>query len=108
MNGPPPRRLMSSSAMASSRMAGSVEMLTLTIERLQRTLDSENSQIASRKAVNFHEFNLRKSQGLLELTRLMPALAGSEIDPDLRAALCGLRIKLEDNRRMLRVQLKAA
>jgi hypothetical protein len=50
---------------------------------------------------------LRKSQGLLELTRLMPALAGTEISLGLRVALVGLRAKLEDNRRILRVQLKA-
>jgi hypothetical protein len=82
-------------------------MLLLAIERLQSTLDAENAQIASRKAVDFHEFNLRKSQGLLELTRLMPVVAGVEIAPILRAALFGLKAKLEDNRRILRVQLKA-
>ena len=82
-------------------------MLMLAIERLQGTLDAENAKIASRKAVDFQEFNLRKSQGLLELTRLMPALAGTEISLSLRVALVGLRAKLEDNRRILRVQLKA-
>jgi hypothetical protein len=93
--------------MASSRLADSVEMLLLAIERLRATLDAENAQIASRKKVDFHQFNLRKSQGLLELTRLMPVVAGTEIGPELRAALIGLRAKLEDNRRILRVQLKA-
>src|SRR5580692_455750 len=102
-----PRRLISSSTMASSRLADSVEMLLLAIERLRATLDAENAQIASRKKVDFHQFNLRKSQGLLELTRLMPVVAGTEIGPELRAALIGLRAKLEDNRRILRVQLKA-
>ena len=95
------------STMASARIADSVEMLLLAIERLQGTLDAENAQISSRRAVDFNEFNLRKSQGLLELTRLMPIVAASEIDPKLRAALLGLRSKLEDNRRILRVQLKA-
>ena len=93
--------------MASSRLANSVEMLLLAIERLCNTLDAENAQIASRKKVDYHQFNLRKSQALLELTRLMPVVAGIEIDAKLRAALLALRAKLEDNRRILRVQLKA-
>jgi hypothetical protein len=82
-------------------------MLMVAVERLQNTLDAEIAEIASRGPVNFHEFNLRKSQALLELTRLMPILAGAEIGPELRAALIGLRAKLESNRRILRVQLKA-
>ena len=107
MSGPSSRRPPSSSATASCGLAGSVEMLLPAIERLQSALEAENAQIASRKAVDFHEFNLRKSQGLLELTRLMPIVAGVEIGPNLRAALVGLKAKLEDNRRILRVQLKA-
>ena len=103
-----PRRLVASSSIASSRMAGSVEVLMLAIERLQNTLDAENALIADRRPVDFQEFNLRKSQGLLELTRLMPLFAGAEIGLSLRVALVGLRTKLEDNRRLLRVQLKAA
>jgi len=101
------RRMMASSAIASARMAGSVEMLILAIERLQATLESENSRIAAGGPVDYHEFNLRKSQGLLELTRLMPLFAGADISLSLRVALVGLKTKLEDNRRLLRVQLRA-
>jgi hypothetical protein len=79
----------------------------LAIERLRTALDAENAQIASHKVVDFRELNLRKSQGLLELSRLMPTVAGAEIGPQLHAALAALKAKLEDNRRMLRVQLKA-
>jgi len=91
----------------SSRRAGSVDALLLAIERLRGALEAENAQIASRKVVDFRELNLRKSQGLLELSRLMPTVAGAEIGPQLHAALAALKVKLEDNRRMLRVQLKA-
>jgi hypothetical protein len=107
MSGSSPRKLMSFAAHASSRMEGSVEILMLAIERLLNTLDAENVRIASGEPVDFHGFNLRKSQGLLELTRLMPLFAGADIDMTLRVALVGLRAKLEDNRRLLRVQLKA-
>lgn len=107
MSAAAPRRLIASSVIASSRMADLVELAMLAIERLQATLDAENAMIASGARVDFHEFNLRKSQGLLELTRLMPLFAGAEIGLGLRVALLGLRTKLEDNRRLLRVQLKA-
>ena len=107
MSGPPFGRAPSSSAAASGRLAGSAGMLLAAIERLNGALEAENAQIASRKLVDFHEFNLLKSQGLLELTRLMPTVAGDQIGPNLRAALVRLKAKLEDNRRVLRVQLKA-
>jgi hypothetical protein len=102
-----PRRPGPSSLTTASLTASSVVMLLVAVERLQTTLDAEIAAIASRRPVNFHEFNLRKSQALLELTRLMPLLAGAEIGPELRSALIGLRAKLESNRRILRVQLKA-
>jgi hypothetical protein len=102
-----PRKPGPSSLTTASLTASSAIMLMVAVERLQNTLDAEIAEIARRGPVNFHEFNLRKSQALLELTRLMPILAGSEIGPELRAALIGLRTKLESNRRILRVQLKA-
>jgi hypothetical protein len=82
-------------------------MLMLAIERVRSAIEAENATIASGRVVDFKEFNLRKSQGLLELSRLMPVMSGAVLDPELRAALCGLRAKLEDNGRILRVQLKA-
>ncbi len=107
MSGPAFGRAPSSSAAASCRPAGSAAMLLAAIERLTGALEAENAQIASRKVVDFREFNQLKSQGLLELTRLMPTVAGDEVGPNLRAARVGLMAKLEDNRRALRVQLKA-
>ncbi len=58
--------------------------------------------------VDYHAYNLRKSQGLLELNRLAPAFANHQIGPVLRAALADLHAKLETNRRLLRTQLLAA
>jgi hypothetical protein len=107
MSGLSLRRPLSSSPAGAARNAGSAEMLMLAIERVQSALDAENTQIASGRRVDFQAFNLRKSQGLLELTRLMPVLAGVEVAANVRAALVGLRAKLEENQRTLRVQLKA-
>jgi len=50
-------------------------MLMLAIERVRAALEAENARIVSGKVVDFQEFNLRKSQGLLELSRLTPVLA---------------------------------
>ena len=107
MSSPSPRRLASPSHIASSRPDASGEMLMLAIQRVQDAIDTENAKIASARVIDLQEFNLRKSQGLLELSRLMPLFAGVQIDAALREALTLLRAKLEENRRILRVQLKA-
>ena len=108
MSGAAAQRSTSSPAAPCGRVSGPVEALLLAIARLRSALEAENAQIDARKVVDFREFNLRKSQGLLELSRLMPVVAEAEAGPQLRAALAGLKAKLEDNRRILRVQLKAA
>src|SRR5579863_9835051 len=94
--------------LAASRAARASELIMPVIERLQQALDAENAQIASGKRIDYESFNLRKSQGLLELSRLAPMVAGAEASQTLRAALTGLRAKLDANQRMLRVQLNAA
>jgi hypothetical protein len=107
MSSSSPRRFASSSNIASSRPGASGDMLMLAIQRVQDAIDTENAKIASARVIDLQEFNLRKSQGLLELSRLMPLFAGVQIDAALREALTLLRAKLEENRRILRVQLKA-
>jgi hypothetical protein len=83
-------------------------MILPVVDRLRQTLDEENADMARRGPVDYRAYNLRKSQGLLELNRLAPALAGNQVGPVLRAALADLHAKLETNRRMLRTQLQAA
>jgi hypothetical protein len=78
------------------------------VDRLRQALDEENQDIGRRGGVDYAAFTLRKSQALLELKRLAPALAGRPVGPALRAALEDLRVKLETNRRLLRAQLRAA
>jgi hypothetical protein len=95
-------------SLASARSARAAEMILPVIERLQQVLDAENEQVASRKRIDYEVFNQRKNQGLLELTRLAPLLAGTEGSQSLKAALATLREKLDANQRMLKVQLDAA
>ena len=95
-------------ALAATRATRACEMILPVIQRLQQTLDAENEQIASGKRVDYEALNQRKSQGLLELTRLAPMVAGAEASKPLADALTALRAKLETNQRMLRIQLNAA
>jgi hypothetical protein len=83
-------------------------MILPAVDRLRKTLDEENKDIARRGRVDYHAYNMRKSQGLLELKRLAPAIAGNPIGPVLRDALIDLQAKLETNRGLLRTQLDAA
>ncbi|MGD0640593.1 MAG: flagellar protein FlgN [Roseiarcus sp.] len=92
----------------SGRFQNPVAMILPVVDRLRQTLDEENEDIARRGAVDYRAYNLRKSQGLLELNRLAPALAHNQMGPVLRAALADLHAKLETNRRLLRTQLQAA
>src|ERR1700759_4117130 len=94
--------------LASSRAARAKELIAPVIERLLQTLDEENEQIALGKRADYESLNLRKSQGLLELTRLAPMVAGAEATPSLRNALETLRVKLDANQQLLKVQLNAA
>jgi hypothetical protein len=76
------------------------------IERLIATVDAENRDLEQGGRVKYEVYSLNKNQGLLELSRLLPALAVAAAGP-LRDALAELHAKLEINRRALAVQLKA-
>jgi hypothetical protein len=78
------------------------------IERLVATLDAENRDLEQGRRVKYESYSLSKNQGLLELNRMIPALAGAAAAAGpLRVALAELHAKLEINRRSLAVQLKA-
>ena len=51
-----------------------IEALYEAIERIEAILDQETALLRQNKAANFHDFNLRKRQGLLELNRTVRAL----------------------------------
>jgi hypothetical protein len=78
------------------------------IERLRQTAASETEDIAQGRPVPYEAYSARKNQGLLELNRLLPALAGATPGGVLREALADLATALEANRRALGVQLKAS
>lgn len=78
------------------------------VERLKSAVAAETAAIAARGVVAYEDYSRRKSQGLLDLNRLAPALKRATADDALKAALAELNAALETNRRALRVQLEAS
>ena len=68
---------------ANGRSQSPAAAILPVIDRLARTLDEENAAIARRGPVDYDAFNHRKSQGLLELNRHAPNLAGLQLGPAL-------------------------
>jgi hypothetical protein len=93
----PPRRAQSPAAAAALPI----------IERLNATIEAENRDLERGRRIKYEAYSLSKNQGLLELNRLIPSLAGGASPGPLRDALADLHAKLEINRRSLAVQLKA-
>jgi hypothetical protein len=93
----PPRRAQSPGATAALPI----------IERLNAAIDAENRDLEQGRRVKYEAYSLSKNQGLLELNRLIPALAGAAAAGPVRDALADLHAKLEINRLALAVQLKA-
>jgi hypothetical protein len=93
----PPRRAQSPAAAAALPI----------VERLRTTIDAENRDLEQGRRAKYEAYSQSKNQGLLELSRLIPALGGATAAGPLRDALAELHAKLETNRRALTVQLKA-
>ena len=94
-------------AAGSSMRAAPPPMLEVTIQRLEEIVDQETLALRTRQAVNFKEFNDRKSQALLELTRSLKLLQGSGPNSSLAARMGNLKVKLAVNEAALKVHLEA-
>jgi hypothetical protein len=77
------------------------------IERVEQVIDSETAALRRNDAIDLADFNRRKSHGLLELTRGMRGLDGSEARQAIEARLRPLREKLAENGAVLRRHLDA-
>ena len=78
------------------------------IERLSDAIARETLDLSGPGPVDYRVHCQRKSQGLLELSRLAPMLATYGGHPRLRAALSDFVAKLDANHRLLDAKLKAA
>ena len=77
------------------------------IERLEDAVDQETAALRSRAATDLREFNNRKSQGLLELSRSVRHFQGAPPSNAVLARLAGLREKLDVNKAVLKLHLEA-
>lgn len=82
-------------------------MLSKAIERLEEVIEAETSALLSNSMTDLEEFNRRKSQSLLELTRLARTLQAGPASPEVRQRLEELRSKLDRNHSTLEMHLKA-
>ena len=84
-----------------------VGALLRAIERLEATVEEETAALRNRRPADLRDFNNRKSQGLLELSRAMRPLDGAPPAEPVRERLAALRGKLEINQTLLKRHLDA-
>lgn len=80
------------------------------VERLESVLDQETHMLDGNRPIALHDYNHRKSYGLLELSRAMTAcraLDRQTFDLQAKAPLSRLRVKLENNLASLQTHLRA-
>ncbi len=88
--------------------SGPLVIFLHTVERLSDAIERESRDLDGPGPVDYRGHSQRKSQGLLELSRLEPAMAVIKSHPRARAALADLLGKVEHNQRILHARLKAA
>lgn len=94
--------------MASATQKGAIiSMLEVLLVRLEEVVEQETEALKSRKPVDLNDFNNRKSQALLELTRMMRSMPGGEQSPETVARVGSLKAKLLVNQQALKVHLEA-
>jgi hypothetical protein len=87
---------------------GPLPFFLVAIERLADAVERETRDLAGPGPIDYRAHSRRKSQGLLELSRLEPKLAGVRSHPKARAALAELLRRLDDNQKLLHARLRAA
>lgn len=104
---PPVAPPMQRAASASGARGSLSPMLDVSIQRLEEIVDQETKALQARQAIDLKEFNDRKSQALLELTRWLRSMQGVEENPPLAARIAVLKEKLALNQAVLKVHLEA-
>lgn len=82
--------------------------LIRAIDRLEETIEQETMALRTRAPIDFKEFNNRKNQGLLELTRSMRHLEGHTPGEHVTGRIATLRSILETNRAVIQMHVDAA
>jgi hypothetical protein len=87
--------------------AGSNMMLMKSLDRLEETLDMETAALMARDLSNLEEFNRRKSQCLLEISRIVRTAEIHVLDQKATKRLQDLQVKIEANQEILRRHMHA-
>jgi hypothetical protein len=87
---------------------GPLPFALVVIERLTGAVERETLDLGGPGPVDYRAHSQRKSQGLLELSRLGATLSAMRDHPRLHAALGDLLAKLDANQRLLHAKLQAA
>lgn len=103
--GQPPRGVAGSEPPSDGAAASAA--LEICLARLEEVVDLETAALKRREAVDLREFNNRKSQGLLDLTRSLRVFQGAAPSKAALARLGGLRVKLDLNQAVLKQHLEA-
>ncbi|MGO4707453.1 flagellar protein FlgN [Microvirga sp. 2MCAF38] len=82
-------------------------MMTNSLERLEDTIEAETAALMTHDWSEQPEFNRRKSQSLLELSRLVRSLDVGSLDRETIVRLKRLRSKIELNHSVLEMNLRA-
>jgi hypothetical protein len=86
---------------------GALALLEKTIDKLEDLIDEETSALKTHRAVDLRDYNNRKSQTLLELTRLTRMVGPATVDAEFKARLESIRTKLNINRGVIQMHLEA-
>lgn len=100
-------RAMADLAPAEGDGATALSAFERCIERLEDVVDQETAALKGRTAADLREFNNRKSQGLLELSRSLRHFQAAPPSDTVLARLAGLREKLDTNKAVLELHLQA-
>jgi hypothetical protein len=82
-------------------------MLMKSLDRLEETLDMETAALMARDLSNLDEFNRRKSQCLLEISRIVRTAEVHALDPKGTKRLQDLQVKIGTNQDILRRHMQA-
>lgn len=82
-------------------------MLLACIKRLEAVVEEETETLETRASTDLDGLNRRKSQGLLELTRLTRGLDPTTLDATTAIHLARLRDKLARNQQVVALHLRA-
>jgi hypothetical protein len=92
---------------SSATRATLLPIVEISIQRLEEIVEQETFALKNRQAINLKDYNDRKSQALLELTRTLRNVQGMASSPALVERVGSLKAKLATNQAMLKLHLEA-